>query len=245
MKLSAEQIQENWDKLISIIEDTFNGDRKQKLLDMYNYFQDRMMLSPASGHEHFHSCYPGGYVQHILNIVHYTKQFYKIWKDGGAYMDDYTEKELLFSAIHYNLGKIGDLEFNNYKPNPSDWHRKNQGKLYINNSDLSFMTSSDRSIWILNQFDIKLTQNEYIGIKLANGMYDDGNIQYLKTYMQEKKLKSNLSLIIHQVDITTTRIEYENWLNFKKEKEELSENYKQEKVDKMKKTFDELFAKES
>ena len=34
MKLSAEQIQENWNKLIQLIEDTFEGERKDKLLEM-------------------------------------------------------------------------------------------------------------------------------------------------------------------------------------------------------------------
>ena len=39
----------------------------------------------------------GGYVQHILNIVHYSKEFYKIWKDNGS-IDDYTMEELVFTT---------------------------------------------------------------------------------------------------------------------------------------------------
>ena len=31
MKLTPEQIETNWNKLIKIIEDTFEGDRKEKL----------------------------------------------------------------------------------------------------------------------------------------------------------------------------------------------------------------------
>ena len=54
MKLKPEQIQENWDKLIQLIENTFDGERKEKLLSMYNDFKDRMMFAPASGQEHFH-----------------------------------------------------------------------------------------------------------------------------------------------------------------------------------------------
>ena len=54
---------------------------------------------------------------------------------------------------------------------------------------------------MLNQFGIKMSINEVLGIKLADGMYDDGNIQYLKSYAPEKKLKSNMPLIIHQADI--------------------------------------------
>ena len=48
MKLSAEQIKTNWDKLIQLIEDSFEGERKEKLLEMYEHFKDRMMFAPAS-----------------------------------------------------------------------------------------------------------------------------------------------------------------------------------------------------
>ena len=212
MKLTAEQIQENWNKLIQLIEDTFEGDRLRKLKTMYVYFEDRMCLAPASGQLHFHLCTPGGYVQHILNIVHYSKEFYKIWKDNGAYVDDYTMEELVFAAMHHDLGKVGDMDGDHYIPNESDWHVKNQGKLYVNNPDISFMTPPDRGLWILNQFGIKMTINEVLGIKLADGMYDDANIQYLKNWSPDNKLKSNMSHIIHQADMTTTRIEYEQWL---------------------------------
>ena len=47
--LTAEQLQENWDKLINIINDTFEGERKENLLKMYDDFKDRMMFAPASG----------------------------------------------------------------------------------------------------------------------------------------------------------------------------------------------------
>ena len=72
IEFTPEQIQENWNKLIQLIEDTFEGERKEKLLEMYSHFEDRMCVAPASGQLHFHLCTPGGYVQHILNIVHYS-----------------------------------------------------------------------------------------------------------------------------------------------------------------------------
>ena len=248
MKLSAEQIKNNWDKLINIISETFSGDRKEKLLKMYSHFQDRMIMAPASGTAHFHLCTPGGYVQHILNIIHYSKLFYEIWKDNGAYVDDYTVEELVFAAMHHDLGKVGDIDEDNYLPNPSEWHIKNQGKTYIANPDLKFMTPPDRGIWILNQFGISMTQNEFLGIKLTDGMYDEGNIQYLKSYSNDKKLKSNMQHILHQADMTTTRIEYEQWLRgTDKDTSTIKPKTKEQKikdkqqVDNLKTKFDELF----
>ena len=254
IEFTAEQIQDNWNKLIQIIEDTFEGERKEKLLKMYTHFEDRMVIAPASGTAHFHLCTTGGYVQHILNIIHYSKEFYKVWKDNGAYVDDYTMEELIFAAMHHDLGKVGDMDNDNYLPNESEWHVKNQGKFYVNNPDLQFMTPPDRGIWILNQFGIKITMMEMIGIKLTDGMYDEGNIQYLKAYAPEKKLKSNMPLILHQADMTTTRIEYEMWESLGREEEKKTkvrvdnikkavtmEETSEQLTQKSKDLFDELF----
>ena len=154
---------------------------------------------------------PGGYVEHILHIIQFSLQLKKVWEDNGAEIN-FTDEELVFAAMHHDLGKVGDLNDDHYIPNDSDWHIKNQGKYYVNNPELQFMTPPDRGIWLLNQFGIKMTMMEMIGIKLTDGMYDDGNIQYLKAYAPEKKLKSNMPLILHQADMATTRIEYEDWI---------------------------------
>ena len=53
--MNAEKIQENWDKLIGIINDTFEGERKENLLKFYGDFQERMMFAPASAKEHYHN----------------------------------------------------------------------------------------------------------------------------------------------------------------------------------------------
>ena len=71
MNLSADQIKTNWDKLISIIKDTFEegSERRENLLKMYHYFEERMMFAPGSGKIHYHNAFPGGYVDHILNVI--------------------------------------------------------------------------------------------------------------------------------------------------------------------------------
>ena len=90
-----------------------------------------------------------------------------------------------------------------------------------------------------------MTENEFIGIKLTDGMYDEGNVQYLKTYAPEKKLKSNMAHILHQADMTTTRIEYEDWLHVDEEVVNTKvpkTKDEQKQVDNLKQKFDELFA---
>ena len=41
MKMSAEQLQEKWDEVIQLITDTFEGERRDNILKMYEYFKDR------------------------------------------------------------------------------------------------------------------------------------------------------------------------------------------------------------
>ena len=242
--LQAKQIEQNWNSLIQIIEDNFSGERKENLLKMYNHLKDRMMFAPASSKEHFHNAFPGGYVEHVLNITRAVKSIYQTWKDHGAHIN-FTEEEMIFATLHHDLGKVGDDEMDYYIPNESEWHRKNQGKIYTPNPKLQYMNVSDRSLWLLQKFDIKLNQTEYIGLKLADGLYEEGNKQYFISFTPDFELQTNLPHIIHQADMLASKTERDNWkygdkkvVNTKipKDKQE------QKQVENLKNKFDELFA---
>jgi len=241
--LQAEQIEKNWNILIELIENSFEGERKTNLLKMYNHLKDRMMFAPASSKEHFHNAFPGGYVDHVLNITRAVKSVYKTWEEHGSHIN-FTEEEMIFATLHHDLGKVGDDEKDYYIPNESEWHRKNQGKIYTPNPELQYMNVSDRSLWLLQKFDVKLNQTEYIGLKLADGMYEEGNKQYYMSYTPDFELQSNLPHIIHQADMLASKTERDNWkygdkkvVNTKvpKNKDE------QKQVDNLKNKFDELF----
>ena len=242
--LQAKQIEENWDTLILIIESHFSGERKDNLLKMYNHLKDRMMFAPASSKEHFHNSFPGGYVEHVLNITRAVKNVYEVWLQHGAHIN-FTEEEMVFATLHHDLGKVGDDEKDYYIPNESEWHRKNQGKIYTPNPELQYMNVSDRSLWLLQKFDVKLNQTEYIGLKLADGMYEDGNKQYYMSYTPDFELQSNLPHIIHQADMLASKTERDKWkygekkiVNTKVPKDK----NEQKQVDNLKNKFDELFA---
>ena len=68
-QLTEQQIVDNWNKLIQLIENTFDGERKEKLLEMYKYFEDRMSIAPASGKAAYHNAMVGGYVEHVLHVT--------------------------------------------------------------------------------------------------------------------------------------------------------------------------------
>jgi len=211
MNLTEEQILQNWNDLIQVIDDNFEGKRQAKLKSLYEHFQERMMFAPASGIEHFHNSWPGGYVDHVLRVCKAAKHTYDLWKHMGSNMEGYTYEELMFCALNHDLGKVGDINNEYYVPNQSEWHRKNQGKIYDPNPNIQHMTVPHRGIWLLSNYGITFSQNEMIGILTHDGVYDSGNDAYLKPYGKEKALWNNLPIVLHHADHMASRIEYENW----------------------------------
>ena len=209
-QLTEQQIQDNWLKLRGIINDTFDGERLEKLNTMYDYFEDRMVVAPASAIEHYHNACVGGYVEHVIHIVEMSQQVRDLWLQNGADIN-FTNEELIFAALHHDLGKVGDLEHDYYVINESEWHRKNQGKIYNHNQDLTFMTVTDRALFLLQHFQIPMNENEYLGLKLTDGMYEDANEKYLKTFLPETGLRSHIARILHQADMMATYIEGDEW----------------------------------
>ena len=179
---------------------------------MYDDLEDRMVVAPASSVEHYHNSKVGGYVEHILHVIRFAKQIKKLWKDAGATID-FTDEELVFAAMHHDLGKIGDLEGNDYYIiQENDWRVKNMGEIYTHNEDLSsYMNVTDRALFILQHYGISMSEFEYLGLKLADGLYEDANEKYLKGYNPAWRLKSNIAYIIHQADMMATHTEYDEW----------------------------------
>jgi len=209
--LNENQIVQNWNDLEKIIETKFSKERTPKLKAMYAKLQDRMMMAPASGIVHFHNCFAGGYVDHVLRVIDCAKRIDSQWEIMGAEVT-HTDEELIFSALNHDLGKVGDMTNDYYIPNPSEWHRKNQGKLYKFNPELDYMSVPDRSLFLLAQNGINYSYNEAIAIRLHDGMYDEANVQYLKTFNTDKEIKSNLPTILHHADHMASRIEHDNYV---------------------------------
>ena len=99
MKLTAEQIQANYEEFLGNIETYITGDRKQALLDFYSKYEERIALMPAAHKKEYHNSFPGGYVEHVNRVVRCAIKQAKLWADEGCDMTTFTTEELVFSAI--------------------------------------------------------------------------------------------------------------------------------------------------
>jgi len=209
-QLTENQLLDNWNKLLQLVEDTFEGERKEKLLEMYKFFEDRMIVAPASGKEEYHYCYAGGYVNHVLHVCETALEVSKTYEKVGGYKD-WTDEELIFSAMHHDLGKVGDLIGEYYIPQDNDWRRKTLGEIFTHNTEIDNMRVTDRALFLLQHFGVKVNLKETLAIKVSDGLYDEANTYYMKVFDASRSLKNHMPYIIHWADHMATQAEFDEW----------------------------------
>ena len=208
MKKTDAELKANYEKFIAIVKKYITGDRLDKVLFMYSDDElgGNLMVSPASGNIGYHNAYEGGYIDHIFNVCKNALKMKDLFiAQGGT--QDFTDEELIFCALHHDLGKLGTKQHLHYIPNDSDWHIKNRGDVFMKNPANQYMTLTDRTFFTLQDYGIKINENEYFGIKLTDGMYDEDNQKYLKTFNKDNVQKSAIARIMHWADHMSTVIE--------------------------------------
>ena len=124
---------------------------------------------------------------------------------------DFTEEELVFAALFHDLGKMGDGERPNYIPQTDKWRQDKLSEAYTYNPELDFMLIPDRSLFILQKFGIKVTQKEFLGIRLHDGVFDKANEAYFFSNMESSRQKTALVSILHSADFLASKVEYDMW----------------------------------
>ena len=213
VKYDDEQLDEHVKQFHQIIDDEFSDEsRKKALHELYNTdpWAEQLRVAPASSVGHFHNAFIGGYCLHVMNVIKYSKQLYSFYKNNGGLVD-FTMEELVFAAMHHDLGKLGDENGANYLINEDDWSMTKRKMFFVMNPDLQNMDPGTRGFYVLSQFGIKYTWKEMLGIRLADGLYEDCNREYLVQFNEEKQLKTNLPYILHVADFMASRIECDDY----------------------------------
>lgn len=207
--ITAEKILENRNVIHEYINKYISSPRKEKLLEFYLKFDERLTMMPASHKSEYHNCFEGGYLDHVRRVVECALKINQVWVDMGVNDSTYTIEELVFSALNHDLGKIGDEKFESYIPQTDEWRRNKLNETYQFNTNLPFASVPDRGLFLLQQHDVKYTFNEMLTIQTHDGLYDDANKKYLMGFSSEQKPRTSLPFIVHQADLMAARIEWE------------------------------------
>lgn len=210
MVLNKEKVINNLKELNSFIEKYItDNNRKEKINKLLEDYDKVLITAPASSRKQFHNCFPGGYVDHIVNVVKNAFIIKSLWENTLNRKMKFTDEELFFSCLFHDLGKLGVPGTPLYIENDNKWQIQNQSALYKKNENLRQQTIEDRTFMILAEYGIKYNINEFYGIKLADGLYSEETKIYLNSGFEGiYKLKTEIHYIIHWADMLSTIKEY-------------------------------------
>ena len=239
--INQEQMDNNWDELMSIIDKHFDGEQKENILKLHSDFEDEYKTAPASGRPNYHNCFKGGYLDHILHVIKNSLMIKKLYEKNGV-KSIHSDSDVVLAAMFHDLGKLGDGTQPYYKYQTDDWRRKKLNEWYTHNKDLDFMTVHDRALWILAKYNVDLNPHVYKAILCADGLFDPAAETYFRAYNDTRHC---LGSIIHFGDWLSTICEKQNWLQGEEEHSEehvVTKKSSDKDIKNMKKQFDELFS---
>lgn len=128
-------------------------------------------FAPANPSTNMFGCYPGGLVQHLINVGTYMLKQNEMLPEALRI----PKKNVVTVALLHDLGKI-----NLFKINSNDYQRK-QGKTYEYNNDLTSMQIGERTLYYLQNL-VTFTAEEFQTI-LFFGKNDDKQAEYFGNIM--------------------------------------------------------------
>ena len=245
MNNKPEQIKDNYDKLMSVIDEYFEDDQHDNIKSLLNHFEDRIVEAPASARPNYHNCFMGGWLDHTLRVIETSLKMREHFIELGVEVTA-AENDVVLAAIFHDLGKLGDLNDPYYKYQTDEWRRNKLQEWYTHNSDMENMSVTDRSLWLLQHFNIKVSEEVWKAIKLSDGMFDKGNEDL---YRRSTDSRNVLHYIVHFGDWMSTVAEKQHYIQGNIKRQEKIEKVTREfdkqddkDVDNLKQKFNELFA---
>lgn len=122
---------------------------------LMGFLGEAFIKAPASSMLDFHNAFEGGLIEHLLKVASYAVKINNSLPETERVNQD----SLLKVCLLHQIGKA-----NLYTPCTSDWHRKNQGKMYEFNEELTSMRVGERSIYYAISHGITFTEEEFTAI---------------------------------------------------------------------------------
>jgi len=156
--------------------------------------QSKLISCPCS--TKYHGAYPGGLVDHLLNVAESATQLYGCFE--SSVRDVVTIDQLMFCALVHDLGKLGNVTDDFFLVNPDVSKREKEP--YIVNKDMVSIPHEIRTIYWLNHLGMgTLTEEELQAICYHAGPYTPGYLEFVRK-------ESPLLILLHAADNLTTKL---------------------------------------
>lgn len=156
--------------------------------ELMSFLGTAFIQAPASTMESLHNAFEGGLIDHLLRVANYAVKINNSLPDDERVPQD----SLLKVCFLHQIGKA-----NLYTPCTSDWHRKNQGKMYEFNDNVVSMRVSERSVYYALSHGITLSEEEYSAILMFDKT-DDKMAEYHNSMLGDLLKMGNTLAIKHE-----------------------------------------------
>lgn len=172
--LTQEIIQSNFKKYLDLLESN-----QIQVSNLVNKLGVELISAPYTTTNKFYGAFEGGFIDQSLRIGKYMYQSNKMLPEG---MRVSQRSIMLVSLLHAVASVIS------FKPNPSQWHVEKLGQIYVFNEDLVSMTFGERSVKMIIDAGIELTDEEYQAILNYNKEDDKQAKSFSSTLAQLLKV---------------------------------------------------------
>jgi hypothetical protein len=169
--------------------------------ELTEFLAQDFISAPASTNKDLHNAFEGGLIDHLLRTTKFAISINGILPEKLRA----TKEEIIKVCFLFQIGKA-----HMYKPCTSEWHIKNQGKMYDFRDDNPAVKIGELSAYYALLHGVKLTTKEYEAI--INSDKDDSD-------KQAKYFSSILSVILKQANelaIIEEKALYNDYTNLNK-----------------------------
>jgi hypothetical protein len=155
--------------------------------ELMTFLGEDFIKAPASSMADYHNAFEGGLIDHLLRVANYAIRINNSLPDD----EKVDQNSLLKVCLLHGIGKA-----KLYTPCTSEWHRKNQGKMYEFNEDLVSMRVSERSAYYALSHGIQFTEEEFSAVIFFDKT-DDKMSDYHNSMLGELLKMGNILAIKH------------------------------------------------
>jgi hypothetical protein len=155
--------------------------------ELIQFLGEDFIKAPASSMADYHNAFEGGLIDHLLKVASYAVKINNTLPED----EKVDQTSLIKVCLLHGIGKA-----KLYKPCTSEWHRKNQGKMYEFNEDLVSMRIGERSVYYILSHGIKITEEEFSAILFFDKV-DDKMSDYHNSMLGDLLKMGNILAIKH------------------------------------------------
>jgi hypothetical protein len=154
--MNERELTDLWTSYTKLIDKIDRGDGLTRMMDELG---ERLLMCPAEPRNDSPGCEPGGLIQQAITVAKGMKRINDTFEMGAS-----TESILVVGLLH-ELGKVGNLEESYFVAEEESWRRDKLGAFYKPNEGMSRMTIPERSLYLLQHYNVRLTEEEFMAIR--------------------------------------------------------------------------------